>query len=113
MPTLASSGNGCQTRTVTRVVDPDGIHLRVLRDLADFRSARVLEIGAGEGRLTAGFAAEAASVLAFDADPESIAEAERTLAAELREKVTFQVASAGEIDVPRAAFDIVLFSWSL
>jgi ubiquinone/menaquinone biosynthesis C-methylase UbiE len=98
---------------VTRVVDPEQGHLRVLRSLADFRDARVLEVGAGEGRLTAGFAAEAASVLAFDPDANSIAEAERTLAADVREKVTFQVASAREVDVPRAAFDIVLFSWSL
>jgi ubiquinone/menaquinone biosynthesis C-methylase UbiE len=95
------------------VVDPEQDHLRVLRALADFRGARVLEVGAGEGRLTAGFAADAASVLAFDPAAESIAEAESTLAAELREKVTFQVASAREVEVPRAAFDIVLFSWSL
>jgi ubiquinone/menaquinone biosynthesis C-methylase UbiE len=95
------------------VVDPEQGHLQVLRSLADFRGARVLEVGAGEGRLTAGFAADATSVLAFDPDEESIAEAERGLADELREKVTFQVASAREVDVPRAAFDIVLFSWSL
>jgi ubiquinone/menaquinone biosynthesis C-methylase UbiE len=98
---------------MSRVVDPGQTHLRVLRELADFGGARVLEVGAGEGRLTAGFAAEAASVVAFDPDAESIAEAERALAADLREKVTFRVASAREVDVPRAAFDIVLFSWSL
>jgi ubiquinone/menaquinone biosynthesis C-methylase UbiE len=98
---------------MSRVVDPGQTHLRVLRELADFRGARVLEVGAGEGRLTAGFAAEAASVVAFDPDAESIAQAERALAADLREKVTFRVASAREVDVPRAAFDIVLFSWSL
>ena len=98
---------------MTRVVDPDGTHLRVLRGLADFTGARVLEIGAGDGRLTAGFAQDAASVLAIDPDEASIAEAERALAADLREKVSFRVASAGEVDVPRTSFDIVLFSWSL
>jgi ubiquinone/menaquinone biosynthesis C-methylase UbiE len=98
---------------MSRVVDPDGTHLRVLRELADFRGARVLEIGAGEGRLTTGFAWDAASVLAVDPDEASIAEAERTLATDLRERVSFRVASAGEVDVPRTSFDIVLFSWSL
>jgi 2-polyprenyl-3-methyl-5-hydroxy-6-metoxy-1,4-benzoquinol methylase len=98
---------------MTRVVDPDGTHLRVLRGLVDFRGARVLEIGAGEGRLTTGFAADAASVLAIDSDRDSIAEATRTLPEEHREKVTFRVASVAELDVPKADFDLVLFSWSL
>lgn len=96
-----------------RAVDPDETHLRVIRELADFRGARVLEIGSGEGRLTAGFAAEAASVLAIDPKREAIAEAERTLAEELRERVTFLTAAAEEVNVPPASFDIVLFSWSL
>jgi 2-polyprenyl-3-methyl-5-hydroxy-6-metoxy-1,4-benzoquinol methylase len=95
------------------VVDPDGTHLRVLRGLADFRGARVLEIGAGDGRLTTGFAADAASVLAIDPDEDSIAEAWRAVALEHRDKVTFRVASVAELDVPKAEFDLVLFSWSL
>jgi ubiquinone/menaquinone biosynthesis C-methylase UbiE len=94
-------------------VDPDGTHLRVLRGLGDFRGARVLEIGAGEGRLTTGFAADAASVLAIDPDAGSIAAARQTLAAEHRDKVTFRTASVAELDVPKAEFDLVLFSWSL
>ena len=98
---------------MTRVVDPEGTHLRVLHGLADFRGARVLEIGAGEGRLTTGFAADAASVLAIDPKEDSIAEAQRTMAAEHREKVTFRVASVVQLDVPKTAFDLVLFSWSL
>jgi 2-polyprenyl-3-methyl-5-hydroxy-6-metoxy-1,4-benzoquinol methylase len=98
---------------VARVVDPDSTHLRVLHRLADFGGARVLEIGAGEGRLTTGFAADAASVLAIDPDEHSIAEARRALADEHRDKVTFRVASVAEVDIPKAEFDLVLFSWSL
>lgn len=98
---------------MARVVDPEGTHLRVLRELADFGGARVLEIGAGEGRLTTGFAADAASVLAIDPNSDSIAEAERTLPDGLRAKVTFHVAPVAELDVPKADFDLVLFSWSL
>ena len=98
---------------MTRVVDPDGTHLCVLRGLADFSGARVFEIGAGDGRLTTGFARDAASVLAIDPDEDSIAEAERSLAADLRERVSFRVASAADVEIPRTGFDIVLFSWSL
>ncbi len=73
----------------------------------------MLEIGCGDGRLTAGIAPDAAFVLATDPDAESVAEAERTLAGELRERVAFQVAAAAEIDVPASSFDLLLFSWSL
>ncbi|TML16804.1 MAG: methyltransferase domain-containing protein [Actinobacteria bacterium] len=40
--------------------------------LGDFRNQHVLELGCGDGRLTLGIAAEAASVLAFDPDAEAI-----------------------------------------
>ena len=95
------------------MLDPEGRHLAVLCELADFRGARVLEIGCGDGRLTAGIAPDSAFVLATDPDAESVAEAERSLAAELRERVTFQVAAAAEIEVPATSFDLLLFSWSL
>lgn len=96
-----------------RELDPEGKHLATLRELADFRGRRVLEIGCGDGRLTAGIASKAAFVLATDPDAESVAEGERSLAADLRERVTFQVAAAAEIDVPATSFDLLLFSWSL
>jgi ubiquinone/menaquinone biosynthesis C-methylase UbiE len=98
---------------VTRTIDPEGRHIAALRKLADFRGARVLEIGCGDGRLTAGFASEAVAVLATDPDAEAVAAAERSLAAELRERVTFRVAAAAEVDVPPSSFDLILFSWSL
>jgi predicted RNA methylase len=40
--------------------------------LGDFRNQHVLELGCGDGRLTLGIAAEAASVLAFDLDAEAV-----------------------------------------
>jgi 2-polyprenyl-3-methyl-5-hydroxy-6-metoxy-1,4-benzoquinol methylase len=98
---------------VARTLDPEGAHLAALRRLTDFRGLRVLEMGCGEGRLTAGIAADAASVLAFDPDPGSIAEARRSLPAELADRVTYRVAAAQELDVERGAFDLVAFSWSL
>lgn len=95
------------------VLDPEGAHLAALRRLADFRDRRVLELGCGEGRLTVGFAGEAAHVLAFDQDAEAVEKARAALPTELGGRVTYQAASAKELEVERHAFDIVLFSWSL
>ena len=98
---------------MTRVLDPEGAHLAALRRLADFSGMRVLEMGCGEGRLTQGIAAEAAHVLAFDPDAESVAAARSALPAELSDRVTFQAASAAAIEVERGSFDLVVFSWAL
>jgi ubiquinone/menaquinone biosynthesis C-methylase UbiE len=87
------------------------MHLASLRRLAGFDGASVLEVGCGDGRLTAGIAEEAARVLAFDPDAQAVANARARLAAD--ERVTFRVGSAREIEIPRTQYDIVVFSWSL
>ena len=94
------------------VLDPEGVHLDSLRRLADLSGASVIEVGCGDGRLTAGLAEEAASVFAFDSDAEAVATAQAQLA-EHDERVTFQVGSARQIEIPRTQYDIVVFSWSL
>ena len=101
------------TSPVTRVLDPEGAHLAALRRLADFRDQRVLELGCGDGRLTVGIAADAASVLAFDPDAEAVERARSSLPTELAQRVTYQVASGKEIEVEPLSFDLVVFSWSL
>lgn len=90
---------------MTPVLDPEGAHLAALRRLADFRGRRVLELGCGDGRLTAGFAEDAAHVLAFDPDAEAVERARRSLPAELADRVSFRVASGKEVEVDRHAFD--------
>ncbi len=98
---------------MTRTLDPEGAHLAALRRLADFRGARVLEMGCGEGRLTRGIAADAASVFAFDPEAALVAEAHAALPAELADRVAFRVAKAEEIEIEPGSFDLVVFSWSL
>jgi len=98
---------------VARVLDPEGAHLAALRRLADFGGQRVLEMGCGEGRLTAGIAADAAHVLAFDPDADRVAIAERDLPASLRPHVEFRAAAAESIEIERGTFDLIVFSWSL
>jgi 2-polyprenyl-3-methyl-5-hydroxy-6-metoxy-1,4-benzoquinol methylase len=70
-------------------------------------------MGCGEGRLTRGIAAEAASVVAFDPDAASVAEAEASFPPDFAHRVAFQVALAEEIEIERGSFDLVVFSWSL
>ena len=70
-------------------------------------------MGCGEGRLTLGLAADAASVLAFDPDAQSVETARRSLPADLAGQVSYRVASAQELEVRPGEFDLVVFSWSL
>ena len=98
---------------MTGTLDPEGAHLSALRRLADFRGARVLEMGCGEGRLTEGIAAEAAFVLAFDPDAEAVEKGRTALSAELADRVSFLVASAEQLEIAPGSFDLVVFSWSL
>ena len=98
---------------MARTVDPEGTQLAAVRSLVSFDRKRVLEIGCGDGRLTFGYAHEAASVEASDPDGDEIAKAETALPESLRERVRFAVASAAEIEVPRSSIDLVFFSWSL
>lgn len=94
-------------------LDPEGAHLGALRRLADFRGARVLEMGCGEGRLTEGIAAEAAFVLAFDPDAEAVEKGRKALSADVADRVSFLVASAEQLEIAPGSFDLVVFSWSL
>ncbi len=99
--------------TVSPTLDPEGAHLAALRRLADFRGARVLEMGCGGGRLTEGLAEEAEHVLAFDPDAEEVEQARQALPAELADRVSFRVASAEQLEIEPGSFDLVVFSWSL
>jgi ubiquinone/menaquinone biosynthesis C-methylase UbiE len=98
---------------VTAILDPEQAHLAALRRLVDFEGAEVLEVGCGDGRLTVGVAERAASVFAFDPDEDAVTRARDALPARLADRVAYRTASATQIDIPRSAFDIVLFSWSL
>jgi ubiquinone/menaquinone biosynthesis C-methylase UbiE len=84
-----------------------------LGEVVDFRGKRVLEVGAGEGRLTWRFATETASVLAIDPDEERIEQGRAELPASLAERVQLEAMDAIELDVPRQSFDLALLSWSL
>lgn len=95
------------------VVDPDRIEITAIRELVDVTGLRVVEIGCGDGRVTFQYAADTASVLAFDSDQEAIRTARAETPEELRERVRFEAADAAQIELPQGEFDLALFSWSL
>jgi ubiquinone/menaquinone biosynthesis C-methylase UbiE len=94
-------------------IDPEGVEIHALEQLAPVDGLRVLELGCGDGRLTFRYADAAASVLAVDPDAEKIEAARASLPQKLAGIVTFAVAGAEEVDVPRRTFDLALFAWSL
>jgi ubiquinone/menaquinone biosynthesis C-methylase UbiE len=98
---------------VPLVVDPDRIEITAIRDLVDVTGRRVVEVGCGDGRITFQYAADTDSVLAFDADEETIRTACDETPEELRARIRFEAADAAQIELPRGEFDLALFSWSL
>ena len=98
---------------MSRLIDPEGVELRTLRELAPVDGLHVLELGCGEGRLTFQLAEATESVFAVDPDEDRIAEARRSLPPSLEAKVSFAVAGAADVSPPKRLFDLALFSWSL
>jgi 2-polyprenyl-3-methyl-5-hydroxy-6-metoxy-1,4-benzoquinol methylase len=94
-------------------VDPEGVEISALRQLAPTDGLRVLELGCGDGRLTFRYARETKSVLAVDPDAESIATAMASRPPELADRVTFMAAGAAEVAGRPRRFDLALFAWSL
>lgn len=92
---------------------PEHAELEALARVADLTGLRVLELGAGDGRLTAGIGRAASFVLATDPDEEAIAEARAALPDDLTHRVEFRVAEAAARDVGRGEFDAAFFTWSL
>ena len=94
-------------------LDPEEAETRAIHHLIDFGGTDVLQIGCGDGRMTWLFAHETASVLAIDPEEAKIAIANERTPDALRSLVSFQVADLCVVDLPEAAYDVAVFSWSL
>src|SRR5215212_7164831 len=94
-------------------LDSEEAEIRVLHALIDFTGRDVLEIGCGDGRLTRRYAEGAASVLGLDPKAAQIRAARAATPAHLRSRVTFRAADITRAKLPRAAFDVVVLSWSI
>lgn len=95
------------------VFDPQELETKTIHALVDFRDKAVLEIGAGEGRMTWRFAEHAAGVLAIDPVARFVRRARAAMPRKLRSTVRFVVADATAYRYPRGAFDVAVLSHSL
>jgi 16S rRNA A1518/A1519 N6-dimethyltransferase RsmA/KsgA/DIM1 with predicted DNA glycosylase/AP lyase activity len=94
-------------------IDPEGAEIRALDAIVDLTDRTILEIGAGDGRLTWRLAARARSVLALEPREQDVARARQTMPSELRDRVRFVATDATTYGYPRARFDLAVLSWSL
>jgi len=89
--------------------DPEQHEDRALdRLIPSFTGLRVLEIGAGDGRITRKYATQAASIVAIDPKAEDI----DVLRAELP-GVDARAIGIHDLQMPARSVDVVMFSWSL
>lgn len=90
-------------------LDPEGNEDRALtRMVPSFAGLRVLEIGAGDGRLTRKFANAASSILAIDPKPEGIEQLRAQFPG-----VEARAIGVLDLKLPPQSVDVAIFSWSL
>ena len=94
-------------------IDPAGVMPGAILKVADFRDARVLEVGAGVGRLTFQYAAKPRSVVGIDTKEPDIRAALQCRGVEVRGNVQFLCASATALPFSAEQFGIVLLASSL
>ena len=95
------------------LIEPSALELKTIRSLANFSGQRVLEIGAGDGRLSWPFAPEAALWIALDPDAEEVGLAASALHAKTSPTVRLVLGDGRTLCFPDESFDVALFTWSL
>ena len=93
--------------------DPEWFEKNILHKFVDFKDARVLEVGCGEGRLTWKYAAASSLTVGFDTDHDSLRVARADSPEDLRARVHFARAGARNIPFAKEKFDIAILAWSL
>ena len=88
--------------------DPQGTEFRKLRQYADFKNKEVLEVGCGNGRVSAMLAPIIASLVAIDPDGERLKAARAKVPG-----VDFRQGVGENLEFPDCTFDIVAFTFSL
>lgn len=97
-------------------VDPEGTESdTLLAYTGSLTGKRVLEVGAGKGRLTWRYAEQAAHVTAIEPDLDKLAMAEDELPATLQDIVTLLPDSIEDYqpDSATPSFHVAIMSWSL
>ncbi len=99
-----------------RGVDPDGVLAREMRRIADWRGARVLDVGCGSGFHLPLFAADAARVVGVEPHPPLVAAARRRIAGgpggAALENVEVVEALAQDLPCEDDSFDVAHARWA-
>jgi len=100
---------------MTVKVDPENNEIRALFDLADLDGRDVLEIGAGDTRLTRRYAGRVRRVAAVEPFAPAIARARETMPDELASRVELHPVAFEEFAAATesSSFDTAILSWSL
>jgi SAM-dependent methyltransferase len=100
---------------MTIKVDPEENETGALFDFVNLAGARVLEIGSGDCRLTWRYADRVEHVTAVEPFAPAVTRGRQRLPRELEGRVVLRQAAFAEFaaQIPRSAFDVALFSWSL
>ena len=98
---------------MTSSFDPEGFEPAVLAAVPELSGARVLEIGAGDGRMTWQYAARARSVIGVDPDGEALAYLWEDLPPGLHGRVVPVRAASEDLPFSSESFDAALLAWSL
>ena len=88
---------------------------RLLEHVGSLSGKHVLEVGAGDGRLTWRYADQAARVTALDPNEDKIATARQNLPEPLQGRVTFLPIGLEAFELPAGSpgFDVAILSWAL
>lgn len=92
---------------------PSALELKTLRALADFANQKVVEIGAGDGRLTWPFVQAAAQWVSLDPDDCELIEAAKILRLPPFPDAKLVASDGRHLALPADYFDIAFFSFSL
>ena len=96
------------------LAQPSDLELNTIRSLVNFGGRRVLEIGAGDGRLAWPFAPGAAQWVALDPDEDELGEARKEKERDKqKERVRLVLGDGRALPFSMNYFDLVLFTWSL
>lgn len=93
--------------------DPEGHESACLAGVPELTGARVLEIGAGDGRLTWQYAARARSVVGVDPDHEALSYLMEDRPHGLWDRIAGTVSESEHLPFASERFDAAVLAWSL
>ena len=86
---------------------------KYLHEFADFTKKRVLEVGAGEGRMIWQYAKTSQVTIGIDPDMEALRIAKIDRPADLERQVLMSCAASEYLPFSKETFDIAVLAWSL